>query len=328
MIMNHSYQAFLQQFQGFVKSDVQLAPFTTFKIGGPADLFAEARTIEDLIAFVTSARTLEIPVTFLGGGTNILISDKGIRGLVIRNLTQKISIVGMKGAVFSGETSGEVYVEADSGVPMNKLVRYTVDEGLSGLEMHLGLPGTVGGALYMNSKWASPQGFVGDVVYQATILALNGEVKTVQKRYFQFAYDSSILQKTHELVLRVVFKMKRGEKQYLWKIANESIAHRRNSQPQGVFTAGCTFQNLSEGDAITFQTPNHTKSAGYLIDHAGMKGRKIGQAVVSDVHANFIVNLGKARASDVLQLIALIKETVFSQFGVTLKEEIQFLGEF
>ena len=87
----------------------------------------------------------------------------------------------MKGAVFSGETSGEVYVEADSGVPMNKLVRYTVDEGLSGLEMHLGLPGTVGGALYMNSKWASPQGFVGDVVYQATILALNGEVKTVQK---------------------------------------------------------------------------------------------------------------------------------------------------
>ncbi|MBI5613827.1 UDP-N-acetylmuramate dehydrogenase [Candidatus Gottesmanbacteria bacterium] len=327
-MMAEAYQTFVEKFPGLVKKDVLLAPYTTFKIGGPADLLVEARNREELVAFVLSARDMNIPITFLGGGSNLLIGDRGIRGLVVRNLTQKIVIMGMKGAMNELKTSGTVYVEADSGVPINKFVRYTVEEGLSGLEMHLGLPGSVGGAVYMNSKWTNPVGYVGDAVYQASILTNSGEVKTVPKRYFQFAYDMSILQKTHELVLSVVFTLKKESKELLWKQANESIAHRRATQPQGVFTAGCIFQNLSESDALTFATPGHSRSAGYLIDSAGFKGKQIGGAVVSSVHANFIVNMGKASASDVLQLISMIKEKVHSQFGVTLKEEIQHMGEF
>lgn len=326
--MNTNFITFKNTFGDAVKEHVILAPFTTFKIGGPADLFIETRTIGDLVAIITCARKFEIPITFLGGGSNILISDRGIRGLVIRNLASKISMIGLKGSVSSEKSTREVYVEAESGASMNKLVRFTVEEGLSGLEMHLGLPGSVGGAVYMNSKWTHPVGYVGDAVYQSRILTNDGDVKIVPRAYFHFGYDSSILHKTHELVLSVVFLLKKEEKDSLWVKANESIAHRRSSQPQGVFTAGCTFQNLSESDAITFQTPEHTRSAGYLIDHAGMKGIKIGDAAISPVHANFIVNIGKASASDVLQLMKSIKEKVFSQFGVTLKEEIELLGEF
>jgi UDP-N-acetylmuramate dehydrogenase len=137
-----------------------------------------------------------------------------------------------------------VYVEADSGVLFNTLVRFTVDEGLGGLEVHLGLPGTVGGAIYMNSKWTNPVTYVGDALYQATILTPENEVMIVDRSYFRFAYDTSIIQKTRDIVLRVVFALIPGQKDKIWKTANQCIAYRRERQPQGVKSPGCTFRNL------------------------------------------------------------------------------------
>lgn len=307
---------------------VPLAPYTTFKIGGPAEFFYEAKTLDELVGAVTKARELGLAVKILGGGTNILIADKGIRGLVIKNSTGTITIRGMKGKYQGGETKGSVFVEADSGVVFNKLVRFTVEEGLGGLEAHLGLPGTVGGAIYMNSKWTNPVSYVGDAVYQATILTPKNETRIVDRSFFRFAYDISIIQKTADIVLRVVFALTPGEKNDLWKVANESIAYRRESQPQGVKSPGCTFRNISSFQAITAATPNHTTSAGFLVDHAGLKGMSVGDAKISPIHANFIVNNGHAKASDVVELIEIAKAKVKHQFGVELKEEIVRLGEF
>lgn len=316
------------QFGNRIQRNVPLAPYTTFKIGGPADYFLEVRTVEDLVSIVSSCRKASFPLTVLGGGSNILISDAGVRGLVVRNYTSGIRVKGVTFVKQQEKQTKVVYVEADSGVPINKLVRYSVDEGLKGLHMHLGLPGSVGGAVYMNSKWTHPTGYVGDVVYQATIVDAKGEVCVEPQSYFHFAYDSSSIQSTKDIVVSVVFALEASDASTLWEKANESIAYRRITQPMGVSTAGCVFRNISAADAIVFSTPSLTTSAGYLIDHAGLKGVCVNDACVSSVHANFIVNKGKAKAIDVVELIEKIKAGVADAFGVSLTEEIERIGEF
>jgi UDP-N-acetylenolpyruvoylglucosamine reductase len=305
-----------------------LARYTTFKIGGPADYFFDAKTTDEFVSAIQKAREINVPVFVLGGGTNLLIGDRGVRGLVIKNSTNEIRIVGVKGSRVGDKDAGFVYIEAQSGVSMNKLVRDSVDDGYGGLEMQLGLPGTVGGAVYMNSKWTHPVGYVGDVVYQATILTPENNIQTVPKSYFQFGYDTSVLQSSRDIVLSVVFELTKGVKDDLWKVANESVAYRRATQPQGVNSAGCTFQNISQSIALSLPTPDYTTSAGYLIDHAGLKGKRNGNAQISTQHANFIINLGGAKASDVIPLIEETKSAVYAKFGVKLEEEIRRVGEF
>jgi UDP-N-acetylmuramate dehydrogenase len=326
--MNNKYGELKNQFEGRIKESEPLAPYTTYKVGGPADLFFTAQTGDELVSIITTARKLNIPYFVLGGGSNILVSDNGFQGLVIKNNTSGIVIKGMKGKVQGGKNESSVYVEADSGVPMNKLVRFTIEEGLAGLEMHLGLPGTVGGAIYMNSKWTRPAGFVGDVVYQGLILKPDNTVINVKKDYFLFSYGSSKLQKTDDVLVSVLFELKQADKDQLWARANESITYRKETQPQGVMTAGCVFKNITAGDAMNFSTPDHATSAGYLLDKAGCKGMIIGGAEVSHIHANFIVTRPGATASDVLELISAMKKAVQKKFGVTLKEEILRVGEF
>jgi UDP-N-acetylenolpyruvoylglucosamine reductase len=311
-----------------VREHIILAPFTTFHIGGPADYFLEVRTQDDLAKAIIAARELNLPFFILGGGSNVLIGDKGFRGLVIKNSTHTIAIKGAKGAISAGIKTGSVFVEADSGVPFNLLVRFTIDEGLQGLEMHLGLPGSVGGAIFMNSKWMRSASYVGDVVYQARIVTPINDIRTVAKEYFHFQQGKSALQKSGDVILSVVFELQRVDSHVLWETANKSIEYRKSTQPQGVNTAGCIYKNITPAEAIIAQTPNHTTSSGYLIDHAGCKDLIVGGASVSSIHANFIVNTGNATATDVLQLMGNIQERVLKQFGVTLKEEVLRIGEF
>jgi UDP-N-acetylenolpyruvoylglucosamine reductase len=326
--MEDAYKALGATYGDRLRKDEPLAGYTTFKIGGPADLFFEAKTSDELISIVRDARNLLIPTTVIGGGSNILISDKGIRGLVVKNSTSKITLAGFRGTYHKGVPKGSVFVEAESGVIMNKLVRFTIEEGLSGLEMQLGLPGTVGGAVYMNSKWTHPEGYVGDALHQAVIMTGKNELRTVPRSYFHFGYDTSILQKTKELVIRAVFSLRSADKDALWKIADQSIRYRRDTQPQGVKSSGCIFRNISPSQAMTIATPNYTTSAGYLLDRSGMKGVCVGSAHVSPMHANFIINTGRARASDVVELIDMARNAVKAKFGVELKEEIVRMGEF
>ncbi len=311
-----------------LKTNEPLGRYTTFKVGGPADFFYEAKTKDEFVLAIQTARSLNIPVFLLGGGTNILIGDKGVRGFVIKNSTQGIAIRGVRGSMEPGSSKKTVYVEADSGVPVNKLVRFTIEEGLAGLEMQLGLPGTVGGAVYMNSKWTKPEGYVGDSVYQAHILTPSGEVKIVTREYFNFSYDFSAIQKSGDIVVSVTFALIQDTKERLWEVANSSIEYRRETQPQGVFSAGCTFKNISKATAMMASTPNLTTSAGFLVDTAGLKGDRVGDAQISTVHANFIINLRNATAFDVVTLIEKAKAAVKQKFGVTLEEELIRVGEF
>jgi len=315
--MTNDIKKLQEKFGTNIREHVMLAPFTTFNIGGPADYFLEAHTQNDFAQAVIIARELSLPFFILGGGSNILIGDKGFRGMVIRNTTHTITMKGMKGSIVAGIKKGSVYVEADSGVPFNLLVRFTIDSGLQGLEMHLGLPGSVGGAIYMNSKWMNPPSYVGDVLYQARILTPTNEIRTVAKEYFR-----------GDIILSIVFVLHHANKDILWECANKSIEYRKNTQPQGAKTAGCIFKNITPADAIVTQTPNHITSSGYLIDHAGCKDMVVGGAKVSPIHANFIVNTGNATALDVLQLMSIINKRVQKQFGVLLKEEVIRIGEF
>lgn len=308
--------------------DVPLARYSSFKIGGPADYFLEARETQDIIDAVTLARKHAVPFTIIGGGTNILIADKGIRGLVIKNSTSGVRFVGIRGKRNVGDSRlEEVFVEAESGVPMNKVVRFTIEEGLGGLEHHLGLPGSVGGAIAMNAKWMKERAYVGDSVYQGTVLNEKGIVEPWDRGDFHFEYGKSALSDSAVILLSVIFRCIRSDKETLWKKANESISYRRASQPSGL-SSGCVFKNITESDAILFGLPDHTTSVGKLIDMCGMKGKRVGGAIISPVHANFIMNTGSATASDVIELMNAMEEEIRKRFGISLVREVKCIGDF
>jgi UDP-N-acetylmuramate dehydrogenase len=193
---------------------------------------------------------------------------------------------------------------------MNRLVKDTIGQGLSGFEYHSGLPGTLGGALHMNSKWTKPISCVGDNLLSAEIIDRQGEVKTVDRNYFHFDYDYSMLQKTKELLLTATFLLKKEDKNILTKRANKSLLYRRKTQPFGVYSAGCFFKNVNG------------KPAGYLIDNCNLKGYFVGDFYVSHKHANFIINRGKGKSKDLVKLVKLVKRKVKDRFGVELEEEV------
>ena len=297
---------------GRVRSRVPLAPFTTFRVGGPADWFVETRTSEEVIAALALAHAAGIPVTLLGGGSNVLVSDAGVRGLVIR---------ARGGAV---KPVGEDRVQADAAVSINGLVRWTVNHGRAGLEAWAGTPGTVGGAIFGNAHFGGR--LIGDLVSDVRLASRDGTTVDVPGSEMAFAYDRSRLRQTGEVLLSAVFRVSRGEPSALRATARRSLAFRKQTQPLDTHTAGCVFQNP---DPSRDRLPGGTAwAAGALIDRAGLKGLVIGGARISPAHANFIVNEGTATARDIRRLIVRCRDEVRARFGVELREEIVSLGEF
>lgn len=309
-----------------IRTDEPLSAHTTIKVGGPAEFYTEVDTVNDLMKIITASRKLKIPFFILGGGSNIVISDYGIKGLVIKNNCRKFSVLSMSGKIKDKKVDvDKVLVFAESGVIMNHLVRFTIDEGLKGLEYQLGMPGTVGGAIFMNSNFPKEGSFVGDNLYRAKILTETGEIKEVEKTYFNFGYDQSHIQKTREILLSVIFKLESSSKKDLWESATRALEHRNLTQPKEP-SAGCIFKNITLAAALSVPTPNKITSAGYLIEKAGLKGERIGDAMVSAQHANFIVNKGNAKAEDIEKLIKLVQESVYNKFGVRLDLEVKMIG--
>lgn len=324
--MDKNLQELQKIFGSRLKTGELMSKHTTFKLGGPAEYYIDVDKIEDFVKAVKKARELKIPFFVLGGGSNLIVSDNGIKGLVIKNNCRRFDVMSMIGKVKNKKIDvNKALVYAESGVIMNQLVRFTIEEGLSGLEYQLGLPGTVGGAIYMNSNFPRKGKYVGDCVYKARLLTVDGEIKEVENSYFNFAYDKSVLQESGEIVLSVIFKLEPMDKKILWERGTEALNYRTETQPKGT-SAGCTFRNISIADAMRVPTPDNITSAGYLIDKSGLKGKRIGDAMISDKHANFILNMGKARAEDVIALINLIKEQVKKKFGVDLHLEVKTLG--
>lgn len=295
-----------------VRERAPLAPLTTFRVGGPADWLVELSSADDLVTALRLAHQAGVPVTLLGGGSNVLIGDRGIRGLVVR----------VHGGSISQPRAG--IVRAEAGVTVNGLVRWTIARGLSGLEAWAGTPGTVGGGLYGNAHFDGR--LLGDVVEQVRVVSRTGTVEDLPADAMEFGYDRSRLQRTGEVLLWADFRVGRGDPTALRAAARRSLAYRKATQPLGAPSAGCVFQNPDPArDLWPSEVP---LSAGALLDRAGLKGCRVGGARVSPVHANFIVNEGGATAQDIRRLIAHCKAVVAAMFGVTLREEIVYLGEF
>lgn len=309
-----------------------LSNHTYFKIGGPARYFFEAKTVEDLKLALVTAYSYKIPVFILGGGANILVSDKGFYGLVIKNRASGVKLVGIKGTIGkTGKGIKTALIWAASGTLMNQLARFTIDQGLEGLEFLLSVPGTVGGGLKINAHFQVENNeFIGNRLVTATVFdPKTAEIKTHDHKYFEFGYDRSKIQKTSEIVLEAVFRLDTAEdKSKLWQKAMDGVKVRNSEQPMGVACSGCIFRNIEKEDAVRLSTPNLTTSAGYIIESLGLKGAKIGGAEVSQKHANYIINTNQASASDVVNLINLIKSKVKETYNIDLKEEIFYVGRY
>jgi len=295
-----------------LKQNEPLGPYTTFRIGGPADLFYDATSADDLANAVIAAREGRVPFFVLGLGANILIGDHGFRGLVIRNVARHTRF---------GE-DGRVWCE--SGVIMRDLIAESVRRGWSGLEHYVGIPSTVGGAVWQNLHFLSPAPerertmFIDEVFESAELLDESGTRHVVDHAYMHFGYDESVLHEGREVALAVTFHLAPGDTAVMHRIMQENLSWRGARHPWLEIhpSAGSIFKKI-EG-----------VGAGRLIDQCGLKGFRVGDAQISHIHANIMVNLGHATASDVRALIAHAQQCVADRFGQHLQPEIGFIGEF
>jgi len=295
-----------------IRRDEPLAQYTTFKIGGPADYFYEATTAGELATAIVTARELGVPYFVLGLGANILVGDRGFRGLVIRNQAKH----------FVFHDDGRLWVE--SGAVMADLIMEAVERGWSGLEHYVGIPSTVGGAIWQNLHFLSPAPerertmFIAEVFESCEILTEEGERKTVDKDYVRFGYDDTVFHHRRDVVLAATFQLQRGDVGVMHRILQENLSWRGARHPwlQVHPSAGSIFKKI-EGIG-----------AGRLVDQCGLKGHRHGGAQISHIHANIMVNLGKATAKDVRELIAIAQKCVEEKFGYHLEPEIGFIGEF
>lgn len=295
-----------------VRAAVPLAPMTTFKVGGPAEWLFESRSSDELVAALRMAHRHDVAVTMLGGGSNVLVADEGVRGLVIRP----------RGGDIVQLDAG--HVRADAAVTINGLVRWTIMRGSAGLEAWAGTPGTVGGAIFGNAHFGGR--LIGDMVDRVRLATRTGDVVDAARDDMAFGYDQSRLQGTGEILLSADFVVLPGDPAALRRTAKESLAFRKRTQPLETPSAGCIFQNPQRGrDVVPADVP---WSAGALVDRAGLKGAAVGGASVSPAHGNFIVNGGAATARDIRALIERCRADVRAKFGVELRDEIVYLGDF
>ncbi len=287
-----------------LEAQVSLAPHTTFRIGGAADLAVEARTGAELEALWWMAHDCDVPCLVLGRGSNVLVSDRGVRGLVVFNRCT------------SWEISPTGALSSASGAPLTEVARRSAEAGWAGIEWAAGIPGSVGGAVVGNA--GAHGGYVGDVLVSVTVLD-HGVVRTLPRDELGLGYRTSCFKAVptcngRPLILEATFGLRPGDAGALEARIAELLQWRADRHPQEP-SAGSIFRR-------TAQYP-----AGFLIEQAGLKGRRIGGAEVSPKHANFIVNAGGAMASDVKALIDEIQEAVAARFGVTLELEIELVGE-
>jgi UDP-N-acetylmuramate dehydrogenase len=284
--------------QDFVRREVPLAPLAWFRLGGRAAHFAKPRTIDELLAVLQRARQADLPLRILGGGSNVLIRDEGVDGLVIH----------LESPYFSDISIDETVVRAGAAVPLTALISQTARAGLAGLEILTGIPGTVGGALRGNAR--SRQGAIGQFVGRAMVLDAADEVQVRERDDLSFADRESNLDEP--VILSAEFELSREDPESVVRRMRRIWISKRENQPYGHQSTGCIFRN-----------PSPEVSAGAIIDQAGLKRACFGGAEISDRHANFIVAHPGTRATDVLHLIEQIRQRVWQQFGYELELQIQ-----
>jgi len=287
--------------KGKVLFDAPMRRFTSMKVGGPADCLFFPKDVNELREVIRFVRRKKIPFMILGKGTNLIVKDKGVRGWVI-NLTQ-----GMKKIKIDGEV-----VEAEAGLPLQRLVQSSIQKGLTGFEPFFGIPGTVGGGLAMNAgAWGAE---LKDVLLSMTLMREDGEIVKRSPSRLRFSYRGLVLPPSW-IILEGRFQLKRGRKEEILERVRSFSEMRKKKQPLDYPSAGSIFKNPKEGPA------------GKWIEETGLKGFRIGQAMISERHANFIINLGKAKAEEVIRLIEFVERKIYEEKGISLEREVKVVGE-
>jgi len=296
---------FLDEVKKPLQRNIGLDDYSSFRIGGKADYFFEATSFDELKKAILLAKEYLIPYYLIGGGYNILFDDEGYRGLIIRNLTKGV------------RRQGKETVEALSGNSLRELLQFFTVKGLTGLEFLAGIPGTIGGAVSSNAGAFNKN--IGSFLTEAFLLDKEGKEIRVKKDYFAFSYRYSQLREKQAVLLKAVLKVQEGDKKKVKEAVEENLKIRKSKHPpEKTACAGSYFKNpvLPDGKKV---------SAGLLLDQAGAKGLRVGRAAVYPGHANFIINLDRASAKDVLALAQELKQRVRERFSVELEEEVIFL---
>ena len=289
-----------------IKRKEEMKNHTSFKIGGVVDIFAEPENIEELIELIKYLRDNDFIYYICGNGTNLLVSDKGIRGVVV-HIGQNISNIKI-------QKTNKTKIEVEPGATMAQISDFCIKNGLKGFEPLSGIPGTIGGAIAMNAS--AYQKEIKDLVDKVDVLEEDGKINQYKKDELEFDYRKSIIDGQNKIVTRVILSLENGDPKEIEENVNKYRELRNNKQPVEHLSAGSTFKR-PKGDY-----------ASRLIDECGLKGAKVGDAIVSDKHAGFIINTGNAKASDVLKLMDKIKESVNIYYGVMLEPEYRIWGKF
>ncbi len=296
-------EIFKKIFRENIKFNEPLASYTTYKIGGPARYFVMAKNKDILVKAINFAKEKNLPYFILGGGSNILVSDSGFIGMIIKIDMRKIAINKKKKQII-----------ADAGASLSEIIQKAVSKGLTGMEFAYGLPGTLGGAIRGNAGCFGKE--INQFVQSVEVLR-KGEIKIFSSPQCQFDYRQSIFKKDKDLIiLSALLKLQEGNSRQAKKLMQKHLSYRKEKHPLDYPSAGCVFKNPPGA------------FAGILIDQAGLKGKTIGGAQISEKHSNFIINKGGAKAKDVYQLMKLAQGEVYKKFKIRLEPEIQLLGEF
>lgn len=285
-----------------------LAPFSTFKTGGPAKWFILADSVEILAESIKMAHQEKLDYVVIGGGSNLLIADDGFDGLVI-----KVALMGIN-------LLNETEIECSAGESLMDLIRFTAENSLSGLEFASGIAGTVGGAIYGNA--GAYGGEIKDVITVITLIDREGNIKKVTPEYCKFGYRDSYLKKSHEIVAQANFRLEKGNKDIINKKIEEILTTRAGKHPVDGKTAGSFFKNIPDP-----KEPYGKLAAGKLLEEAGAKELAVGGAAVYEKHANMIINRGKATSKDIRELADMMKKKVYDKFGIELEEEVITIGK-
>lgn len=294
------FEKFLIKNNIVYKKNELMKNHTSIKIGGKVKFFIEVKDIDDLVSIKKECDKLKIKTFILGNGTNLLFSDKNLKIIVLKLCFKVLRKSGNN-------------IIAGAGVNLFSLNNFAIKNSLSGLEWSFGIPGTVGGALYMNA--GSFGGAIGDVVESVKVLDKEGDIKTLSNNDLRFGYRKSVFQKGDYIILEAKLSLVLGEEKKIYEKCLEIFNKRKINQPYDKFSAGSVFKSVNN------------VSAWKVIESAGFRGYKVGGAMVSRKHCGFIVNVQNAKFYDVLKIIYEIKKTVYKKFGIILEEEIQFVGD-
>lgn len=303
------------------KPNLLLSEVTYFKLGGPAEVFADAKSSQDIQELVRFCRQNSIPFRIIGGASNVIAPDEGLPGLTIRAANETYEVLD------HSQDGQRTIVRVGAGYKTALFVRKTIDDGLAGLEYFLGVPGRLGGAVYNNAHYLSD--LIGDHISRVNVLTPSNDLIWLEADECEFEYDSSRFQDSQEAIIEIEFSLPRGDKSASMKKVEEATKYRAETQPLGEPSSGCIFQNVANNERLRELFPQFAEkkyiSGGFLIDQAGLKGTREGGIEVSHKHAAFFVNKGGGTAAEVKTLIKKVKEQVQQQFGAELQEEVFYL---